>query len=142
MKQNRLQLKRIKGMKPTLAELSLIDIRRTYRAVRKHYFAESNLPPVENVAILFMDAVTLKRICGGGAAGMCLHGCYLGEGNLDCATILLAKEDDESATHMTLVHEMAHMAVEIKWQRNMGHGKHFTAEMRRLAAAGAFDPDW
>lgn len=39
---------------------------------------------------------------------------------------------------MTLLHEMAHMAL---WP-DRKHGKKFTAEMLRLAQLGAFDKLW
>jgi hypothetical protein len=130
-------------MKPTLAELSVIDIRRTYRALRKRYFAESEVLAVASVSILYAEKKRIGNMCESedGCHGGCLPVCDA-DGVWMAAVIFLAKEDDEVQAHLTLLHEMAHMAVDIKWQRGMGHGKNWQAEMRRLAEAGAFDSDW
>lgn len=42
----------------------------------------------------------------------------------------------------TLLHEMAHIATWRQCRRSRPHGKPFQKEMRRLAAAGAFDDLW
>lgn len=46
---------------------------------------------------------------------------------------------EEKAMHMTLLHEMAHIAT---WSERRSHGPKWKAEMRRLAKIGAFDRWW
>lgn len=97
------------------------------------------MPEAENVFILFVKRERFKAFVGDTE---CPYGCYIGDGCEFFGTILLADDMDEVQNHMTLIHEMAHMAVDSKFKRSMFHGKHWKAEMRRLAAEGAFDYDW
>ncbi len=146
MKPNAGYSRHIKKMRMTVAERDLIYIRRCYECIRKKFFKRSALPPVEAVLILYSSRKRMND----------LHrswGCY-DESYMDCLGFygemyaphygLIVIDDglDEVTTIGTLIHEMAHMAVEIKHKRNMGHGKVWQAEMLRLARAGAFKTIW
>ena len=71
-----------------------------------------------------------------------LGDCYgqVCDGTLDGFTITLNARyaHDERVIGMTLLHEMAHMAL---WPYK-GHDKRFEKEMQRLALAGAFKGLW
>jgi hypothetical protein len=134
------EVARIKEMVPTVAELRIIDLMRDYTAVRKCYFGNS-IPPIEMVLIGFMPATEMRRIGAGMEAdGACLAGKVAGL--ITCYAITLSDDLRVSETRITLLHEMAHLKVNIKFGRQMKHGEHWKKEMRRLAAAGAFDDWW
>ena len=121
----------------TIRELRLIDIRRDYRAIRKRYFGNS-IPLVDEVAIVFVSGKIMESIFDEHCLGFCveaeLH-------HVGLSVIAIAEDSNPVETRLTLLHEMAHLKVEAKWNRNMGHGKYFKKEARRLMAAGALD-DW
>jgi hypothetical protein len=134
------EVERIKEMVPTIAELRIIDLMRDYRAVRNKYFGTS-IPPVDEVLLRFLPRKEMNRL--GGAddiAGVCCHGEYAGAAA--AKVILLADDLHICETRITLLHEMAHMKVNTKCGRQMKHGETWKKEMRRLAAAGAFDDWW
>ena len=79
----------------------------------------------------------LARAEDGDIDGLCLWGEYLG--SPVPRTILLAEDLRVREIRLTLLHEMAHMKVNIKFGRSLHHGKIFKKELRRLAAAGAMD---
>ena len=54
-------------------------------------------------------------------------------------TLSLADDLDVNQTRLTLLHEMAHMKVNLKFGRAMGEGKNWNKEMHRLMRLGAFD---
>jgi len=138
---NRDEIDRVRSMKLTLEELELVDIRRDYKALRSAYFKDSKLPPVEHVAIQFVDAKVICGLDGDGEErdylGMCVDGLAPHAG-----MILIAKGKGMNQTRFTLLHEMAHIAVEIRYKRPMGHGPVWQREMQRLARAGAFANWW
>lgn len=124
---------RIRKMVPTIRELRIIDLMRDYRAIRKRYFGKS-IPEVESVAISLVLGSVLENIYDEGCLGLNI--------NHDAYVILIAEQSSVNETRMTLLHEMAHIKVEIKWNRSMGHGKYWQAEMKRLARRGAFEAWW
>ena len=134
------EVERIRAMVPTVAELRDIDLARDYRAVRKNYFGNS-IPPVEEVLIRFMPRNEMNRL---GAADDIAGVSSFGEhrGFTTVKTVLLADDLHTFDIRITLLHEMAHLKVNLKFGRNMGHGENWKKEMRRLAAAGAFDNWW
>ena len=134
------EIERIREMIPTIDELRIIDIRRDYRAIRKARFGNS-IPAVEHVLIALMPRIEMKRMSGEkDVEGACLSG-FAGK-LLTPYVIALADDLKVSDQRITLLHEMAHLKVNIKFGRSMGHGKQWKKEMRRLAAAGAFDDYW
>ena len=134
------EVARIKEMVPTVDELRIIDLMRDYRAVRSLYFGKS-IPPVEEVLIGFMPSREMRRIGAGvDSDGACLAGRVAGL--ITCYAITLSDDLRANETRITLLHEMAHLKVNIKFGRQMKHGEHWKKEMRRLAAAGAFDNWW
>lgn len=124
-------------LRPTLTELRRIRGLRDYAAIRKKYFG-STIPDVSEVSILFVSG---KRI-GKTAKEDHLLGCLRYAPDMLGANICIDEASPDATYLMTLVHEMAHLKVEGKWKRDMGHGKHWQAEMQRLARLGAFKPLW
>lgn len=116
-------------MQLTLDELELINIRRDYRILRKQYFPKDHLPPVERVAILF---------AGIDALGASIDDVL----RFQLGVIIIQKGIGSTRTRWTLLHEMAHLAVNIRHKRSMGHGRLWQREMMRLARLGAFDNYW
>jgi hypothetical protein len=136
------EIERIKKMVPTVAELRIIDLMRDYRVVRKRYHG-TNIPPVELVNLRFLPRSEIKRLSGHNddeTVGLCLCGKFRGAQEPFC--IFVADDLSACETRITLVHETAHMKVNLKFGREMGHGEQWKKEMRRLAAAGAFDNWW
>ena len=134
------EVERIKAMVPTIEELRIIDLMRDYRAIRKNFFGNS-IPPVEEVLLRFLPRKEINRLGGDNdIAGVCCFGEYYGVAA--AKVILLADDLHICETRITLLHEMAHMKVNTKYGRNMKHGEIWKKEMRRLAAAGAFDNWW
>jgi hypothetical protein len=134
------EVERIREMVPTIEELRIIDLMRDYRAIRKNYFG-STIPPVEDVLIRFLSRKEICRFVGKDeTVGACLVGRY----STNPFPYILAVADDLSVneTRITLLHEMAHMKVDIRHRRARGHGKHWQAEMKRLARIGAFENWW
>jgi hypothetical protein len=127
-------------MRPTIPELRLIDLMRDYRAIRKGYFG-TTIPAVEDVMIRFLSKKEISRFVGKDEIlGACLAGKY--EKCPFPYVIAICDDLNVNETRMTLLHEMAHMKVDIKFSRARGHGKHWQAEMKRLARAGAFENWW
>jgi SprT-like family protein len=131
------EIVRMKKMVPTVRELRIVDALRDYRAIRKNYYG-NRIPPAEEVTIAFVPGQVLKSIYHDGCLGFYVRGItnYVG-----LTVIVIAEESGVNETRMTLLHETCHLSVDSKWNRNMGHGKYFKKEARRLMAAGALD-DW
>jgi hypothetical protein len=131
---------RICKMRPTIPELRIIDLMRDYKAIRNAYFGES-IPPVEEVILRFLPRDEIARLSGfddKDTDGLCSFGKF--SKSIPCLkSIVLADDLKTSEIRITLLHEMAHMKVDRKFDRAMGHGKNFKKEVRRLMAAGAFD---
>ena len=134
------EVESIKEMVPTLRELRIIDLMRDYRAVRNRYFGET-IPPVEKVAFLFLDQLGMEQI---GAFEDSLGLCLCPTQFHKSAPVILAFSEDNgvSQQRITLIHEMAHAKVNREHKRDMGHGKFWQNEMKRLAKLGAFDDWW
>lgn len=134
------EIERIREVTPTIDELRIIDVRRDYRVIRDRYFGNS-IPSVYEVLIGFMPKREMKRIGAGEETdGGCLAG-FCGE-KITCYAITLADDLRVAEQRITLLHEMAHLKVNIKFGRQMGHGHQWKKEMRHLAALGAFDDWW
>ena len=134
------EIERMRKMVPTVEELRIIDLMRDYRAVRKNFFGNS-IPPVEEVLIRFLPRREMDRMGGSdNIAGLCSFGSHCGLPSTKA--ILLVDDLHVIETRITLLHEMAHMKVNLKCGRQMKHGKTWQKEMRRLASAGAFDNWW
>ena len=132
------EVERIKVMVPTMVELRIIDLMRDYRAIRKAYYGKT-IPPVEEVLLRFLPRHEIKRLSGLNEEvdGLCLFGAYRG---VPCPyAILLAEDMGTRRIRHTLLHEVAHMKINLKFGRMMGEGKHWNNEMRRLMRLGAFD---
>jgi SprT-like family protein len=132
------EIARMKKMVPTIRELSVIDLMRDYRALRGRHFGK-RVPPVEEVAFALVPGRVLSDIFDEGCLGFNVEGASK---HVAASVIVIAKESSINETRMTLIHEMAHVSVEGKWNRSMGHGKYWQREMKRLAKSGAFDPWW
>lgn len=133
------EIERIREVTPTIDELRIIDVRRDYRAIRKNHFGNS-IPPVEEILIGFVPPHEMKRIgAGEDADGGCLAG-FIGK-KTACYAITIADDMKVAEQRITLLHEMAHLKVNIEHGRQMGHGETFKKEKRRLAASGAYD-EW
>jgi len=133
------EVKRLKEMVPTVDELRIIDVMRDYRAIRKNYFG-SSIPPVEEVLLRFISRKELDRVMrenDGDVDAISLWGVYLGVPVP--RLILLADDLRTNETRIALLHEMAHLKVNIKHGRNMRHGKTFEKELDRLRTARAYD---
>lgn len=124
-------------MIPTKRELRIIDLMRDYRAIRKRSFGKS-IPLVEDVAFILLSKSEMLRLSGDERN----HGCSLSgvlEGIPLPFIIGLCEDDGEIVQRTTLVHEMAHFKVNLKFGRDMQHGKNFDAEMRRIVRIGELD---
>ena len=134
---------RLGKMRPTKPELLLIDLMRDYRAIRNAYFGNT-IPPTEEVLLRFLPREEIGRLSGYDdkeTDGLCSFGKF--SKSIVCPkSILLADDLKPAEARITLLHEMAHMKVDIKFNRPMGHGKHFQKEMQRLAKCGAFANWW
>lgn len=133
------EVERIREMVPTVAELRIIDLMRDYRALRNRYFGNT-IPPVEEVILRFLPRTEMQRLARAEEAdvdGLCMWGVYLG--SPVPKIILLADDLRVNETRLTLLHEMAHMKVDIKHRRQMKHGKTFQKELDRLRVARAYD---
>ena len=136
------EVKRLKEMQPYISELRLIDLMRDYRGIRNYYFGNS-IPPTEEVLLRFLPRDEIARLSGfddKDTDGLCSFGMSLG---CPCPkSILLADDLRTAETRITLLHEMAHMKVDVKYGRHMGHGKKWQNEMKRLAKLGALEAWW
>ena len=133
------EVERIKEMVPTIAELRIIDLMRDYRALRKRHF-RNTIPPVEEMLIRFLPRSEMDRLSGStdrDTDGFCSCGKH--HGVPVPQTLSLADDLDVIQTRHTLIHEMGHLKVNLKFGRAMGEGKHWRREIRRLATAGAYD---
>lgn len=136
---SRCEIARLKEMVPTVAELRIIDLMRDYRVVRDSYYG-TLIPPVEKVLLRFLPREEIARLASDeekDTDGLCLAGDF--KGTPEPYAILLADDLRTNETRITLLHETSHMKVNLKFGRNMGHGKHFKRELRRLMMAGAYD---
>jgi hypothetical protein len=139
---------RMDAIKPYITELRLIDLHRHYTVFKERYFGNT-IPSTQHVAIVLIAEETMEELYGpawelGECIGFCAHNLKLkfNEGVDAPAIICLSRKLSSSITMLTLLHEMAHLKVERKWKRDMGHGKHWQNEMKRLAKLGAFDSYW
>ena len=133
------EVTRIREMVPTVDELRIIDLMRDYRAIRNNYFGKT-IPPVEEVLLRFLPRKEMQRIVRADNEdidGISLWGYYLG--SPVPVTIVLADDLRVNEIRITLIHEMAHLKVNIKANRSMKHGKTFEKELTRLRIAGAYD---
>ena len=131
---------RIAKMIPSIREFRLIDIMRDYRAVRNNYFG-NRIPPIENVIVSFFPDSEMTRIGEAeDTCGLCMWGRL--KGIETPMVILLSESGSICETRIRLIHEMCHLSINLKHNRDMGHGKHWKAEMQRLAKLGSFDNWW
>ena len=133
------EVERIKKMVPTIAELRNIDLRRDYCSVRNNYYGNT-LPPADEVRIAFLPRSEISRLSGyddNETDGLCSFGTF--RGLPVPKTILLPDDLKVNETRVSLLHETAHMKVNLKFRRSMGHGKYWQQEMNRLMLIGAFD---
>lgn len=136
------EAERIREMVPTIAELRDIDLQRDYRAIRKRRYGNT-IPPVEEIIIKFIPRKELARLSGfndDDTDAFCSCGKH--KGTPVPQAILLADDLREDDTRMRLLHEMAHIKVNLKFGRSMGHGIHWQKEMQRLAVAGEMAAWW
>lgn len=130
---------RIREMVPTLAELRNIDLKRDYCSIRKNYYG-STIPPADEVLIAFLPREEISRLSGyddNETDGLCSFGTFRG---LPIPKAILLPDDLKvNETRVSLLHETAHMKVNLKFGRNMGHGEYWKQEMNRLMLVGAFD---
>ncbi len=133
------EVERIRSMVPTIAELRDVDLMRDYRAIRKNYYGNT-IPPIEKILIRLLPREEIARLSGYDdehTEGLSCWGKY--KGFIVPAMILLPDDLKVWETRVNLLHEIAHLKVNLKFKRNMGHGKNFDREIRRLVAAGAYD---
>ena len=133
------EVERMKEMVPTVAELRDIDLIRDYKAIRKHYFGNT-VPPVEEIMLRFLPRKELRRLTRSEddeVDAICSFGVHHKIPSLKA--IALSDDLNVEQTRLRLLHEMAHMKVNLKFGRMMGEGKHWTNEMHRLMRLGAFD---
>jgi hypothetical protein len=132
--------------KLTNEEFNAIHIRRQYEFFRKKFFKRSKLPPIEAMFVLYSSADRIRKFYKSsmpkGAEVRDCKGFYVGDVMPEFGLIVVEASMDWGEVCLTLLHEMAHMAVEVGHNRNMGHGKVWQAEMLRLARAGAFKTIW
>jgi Zn-dependent peptidase ImmA (M78 family) len=127
---------RIKKMKPTMRELRLVDLLRDYKVIRNAYFGNS-IPPVDRISIALLPCKckqlddTLEDCMG-----------YVQITGMPIYLITIGETLDVTQTRFTLIHEMAHLKVDLKHNRSMHHGKYWQTEMKRLANIGAFEHWW
>lgn len=123
----------------TISESRAIELIRDYDYIRTRYFGNT-IPPVGEVLIGFLSRREIARLCRDEdeeTDGLCSFGMYRGT---PCPkAILLADDLSDTDEAITLRHEMAHMKVNLRFNRLMGEGKHWKKEIRRLVAAGAYD---
>lgn len=131
---------RIRGMKPTLRELRIIDLLRDYKALRSRHFG-TRVPPVNEISIGLYSKEYLNKMTFGECRAFAAAN-KLGIGIYSGWLIGLGEHRDDVETRQDLIHEMCHVSVNIKFRKNMWHGEHWKKEMRRLAAAGAYDDNW
>jgi len=127
----------LKTLKPTLVEFRLIDIRRQYSYYRKRFFG-NRVPPIEFVAILFVSPKYMKQHFGVSNKD---YGFYV-ERDMEAFFIGLNDTQERFESYRTLLHEMAHISIDRKFKRVMGHGRHWKNEMKRLSNAGAYNLLW
>jgi hypothetical protein len=133
------EVERIRAMVPTIAELRVIDLMRDYRVLRKRHFGNS-IPPIEEIFVRFLPRREMDRQSGntdGNTVGFCSCGNH--HGTPVPQTLSIADDLDIFGIRHSLLHEMAHLKINLKFGRAMGEGKHWQREIRRLAAAGAYD---
>lgn len=130
---------RIRKMVPTIRELRIIDLMRDYSVYRNRYFNKRFIPPAEDVAFAFVPCRVMRNVLGEDCLGFNVSGPIK---EIAASVIVIAIESNALQVSQTLLHEMAHIEVENKWNRSMGHGKYWQARMRRLAAQGAFENLW
>jgi hypothetical protein len=133
------EVERIKQIVPTIAELRNIDLKRDYCSVRNNYYG-NKIPPADEVLIAFMPRSEIRRLSGyddDETDGLCSFGIF--RGVPAPKAILLPDDLKVNETRTSLLHETAHMKVNLQFGRNMGHGKYWEKEMRRLMLIGAFD---
>lgn len=130
--------KRLREMRPTLDELLLIDLRRDYAVFRKRWFGNS-IPPVEEVILGLANRKQMSMASGRECLGFCIPG---SSKESEMPVIVINKTGPDCERANTLLHEMAHVKVERKFGRDMWHGTHWQAEMKRLARIGAFKNIW
>lgn len=117
-------------------ELLLIDLRRWYSMFRKRYFGNS-IPPVNFVVFGLVPGKVMTNVFNSrDCLGFAINGVAQ---NVAASVIVVSKESNWKERVITLLHEMAHLKIDQKFGRNMGHGKYWRLEMRRLAQIGAFD---
>jgi hypothetical protein len=109
-----------------LWEMKRIMVLREYARLRRIHFKES-VPDPRHVSIVFLSpAVMNKNTDGDECDGFCVW-------DRDNTIALIAIRDNCTPLECreTLKHEMVHMKVEVEFNfRNMGHGKHWKAEMK------------
>lgn len=132
-------VERMRSMVLTIRELRIINLMRDYEAIRERSFGTS-IPPVEDISVIILSKREMVRASAGmDGIGICCAGFA---GKLTVPRIIAIADDiDSVTTRLTLLHEMAHLKVNIKYRRLMGHGKIWIAEMHRLVRAGEMD-DW
>jgi len=127
----------LRKLKLTIQEARRIRALRDYQAIKKKFFGIA-VPDVSSVSIVFISSKIMSKYfrseetvgCNLSGIGAILH------------IIAIDEDSTDSEYLMTLIHEMAHLKIDEKWKRRMGHGKHWQNEMKRLAIAGAFEPLW
>jgi hypothetical protein len=130
------EVERIRSMTLTIRELMVIDLMRDYRAIRKRAFGNS-IPPAEAVGFCVVPEKLMTKTCCGEA----FEFCYVPKDYKFSGTIGMCECNSIEETRQSLLHAMAHLKINFKFKRDMGHGKYFKAEMRRLVAVGELD-DW
>ena len=152
MKSNTLNLckediERIKSIRPLLRERRILDLNRYYTVNKERYFGKT-IPSIDHVSIILVAEKTMEKMYGpvyenGKIYGICFQNLRLSDVCVDApAMICLSEGIGNSPTIMNLIHEMAHLKIDRMWKQNMGHGKHWQNEMKRLSKLGAFDPYW
>lgn len=126
------------SMKPTLAELRLIDLRRDYAVYRSRFFG-STIPDLDSVVLGFCPGNVMRNIFSDDCLGFCIEGPVK---YTAASVILIAWDTNDTVQVGTMVHEMAHLKINLRFNRNMGHGKYWQKEMKRLARLGAFKNIW
>lgn len=132
------EVRRLRKLSPRLDELILIDMRRDYNVFRKAFFGNS-VPPVEAIMFGRTTCPIMKKATDRNCYGFYIRSPF---DDLAMAAIVVAEDSDFVTRGMTMLHEMAHLKVDFKMGREMGHGKYWQAEMTRLARLGAFRRMW
>ena len=123
----------LRKMQPTLRELAAMDVMRDYTMYRKKYFGRF-LPPPNEVAIAILPIAVMEEFYGGGYVGWAYT-----EGDKPFLGMAIADDCLVTERRLTLLHEMAHLKVNVEHGRSMGHGKYWKTEMKRLQKLGAYD---